>query len=76
MSNQERKQFQKDMSVKRRRRTKPYKNWGRLDLQLKEKPTVPMEEMRRQGLMLAGRQLGQGARSRSKVQEDVEFLEI
>ncbi len=75
MSNQERKQLQKDVGDKRRRRTKPYKDWGRLDLQLKEKPTVPMEEMRRQGLMLAGRQLGQGARSHCKAQEGVEFLE-
>ena len=75
MSDQVRKLLQKEAGVKRKRRTKPYKDWGRLDLQLKEKPTVSMEEMRRQGLMLAGRQLGQGARSRSKVQEGVEFLE-
>ena len=33
-----------------------------------ERAIVPMEEIRRQGMMLAGRTLGQGVRSRPSVQ--------
>lgn len=45
-------------SATRKRKTQPYKDWERLDLQMKEKPMVPGEVMRLQGLLLAGRQLG------------------
>ncbi|MGH7230995.1 MAG: hypothetical protein ACREJU_06485 [Nitrospiraceae bacterium] len=75
MSNFIRKPLQKNKNAKCIRKTKPYRDWGRLGLNLKEKATVPIEEMRRQGLTLAGRQFEQGARSRGKMQEDSESLE-
>jgi len=36
--------------------------WG-LGISIKDRPAVPIEEIRRQGLALAGRALGQGARA-------------
>jgi hypothetical protein len=54
MSTHVRKPLHRGTNVKWKRRIKPYKDWERLDLQLKEKPVVPIEEMRRQGLLLAG----------------------
>ena len=66
-----RKQLHKDANVKWKRRVKPYKDWDRLGLELKEKPTVPIEEMRRLALVLAGNQLQHGARSRFPVGKDI-----
>lgn len=40
----------------------------RLGLAAQEQLTVPMEEIRRQGILLAGLPFGQGIRSRSQVQ--------
>lgn len=44
-------------------------SWG-LGISLKDRPIVPIEEIRRQGLVLAGRSLGQGVRSRPMAQSD------
>ncbi|MER3423411.1 MAG: hypothetical protein C4293_09465 [Nitrospiraceae bacterium] len=43
-----------------KRMTPALKGLERLSLGFKEKPAVPIEEIRRQGLKLAGRGLGQG----------------
>ncbi len=58
--------------LRQHKRAKPkqkikWEQWG-LGLSAKEQPTIPMEEIRRQGMMLAGRALGQGVRSRPLVQ--------
>lgn len=58
--------------LRQHKRTKPkqkikWEQWG-LGMSAKERPTTPMEEIRRQGLLLAGRALGQGVRSRPSVQ--------
>mgnify|MGYP003576216729 CR=1 FL=1 len=67
-----RKSSPKSKGFKSIRLTKPSGDWGRLGFDVKEKTTVSIEETRRQGLRLAGRQLEQGARSRSKVPEESE----
>lgn len=66
---------EKAMAWKRLRQQKHVKprlkiRWEQLGLATpaKERPTIPMEEIRRQVMMLAGRSLGQGVRSSRLVQ--------
>lgn len=58
--------------LRQEKRVKPSRKikWEQLGLGslAKDMPTVPMEEIRRQGMMLAGRALCQGVRSRPPVQ--------
>lgn len=44
-------------------------SWG-LGISLKDRPIVSIEEIRRQGLVLAGRALGQGIRSQPMEQNE------
>lgn len=55
---------QKQTRVKPKRRIK----LDDLGLSLREKAVVPIEEIRRQGMMLAGRTVGHGARTRPSLQ--------
>lgn len=55
---------QKQTRVKPKRRIK----LDNLGLSLREKAVVPIEEIRRQGMMLAGRTVGHGARTRPSLQ--------
>ena len=72
MSRYIRKSLPKDKDVKCIRMTKPSSDWERLGLALKETAAASIEEMRRQGSELAGRQLEQGARARTKIRDESE----
>jgi len=50
------------------KRTINWERWG-LGASPKDRPTAPIEEIRRQGLALAGRVMGQGARARRSPQD-------
>jgi hypothetical protein len=64
MSDQVRKQLQKDAGFKRMRRTKPYyKDWGRLDLQLKEKGSHATDREKKTGSRHSSSNPGNGQES-------------
>jgi hypothetical protein len=44
----------KKSRIKRKWRTNPYKDWARLDLELKERPALSINELRQEALSLAG----------------------
>ena len=59
--------------IKRRASTHLGVDWARLDLELKERPALSINELRQEALSLAvtGRLLGQGARSSAKARGEV-----
>ena len=59
--------------IKRRAGTHLGVDWARLDLELKERPALSINELRQEALSLAvtGRLLGQGARSSAKARGEV-----
>lgn len=62
-----RKKWLKGKLAAKRRRPRP--NWKPLESETaKERPVVPIEEIRRQAIILSSRGLGQGTRSRSAKQ--------